>query len=167
MSKFNIRKHWWILIVAFIVLSVATINITERLMSNYQVVGILLAFGLMGIGFWRVYAIDKDRFWWAIILSLLEFTFLASQLVEHFIGTYPENEWISVLVLGIGAAITGAVVKHKVARLVLILASLITFLAAFGIAPFTPELKRVLIIVDILMAVLFLWRNRSTLVVSH
>jgi hypothetical protein len=89
---------------------------------------------------------------------------LVSQLVEHFIGTYPENEWISVLVMGIGAAITGAVAKHNAARLVLIIASLITFLAAFRIASFTTIIKGVLIAAVIFVAALFLWRNRRTLV---
>ena len=167
MSKFNVSKQWWVLLIAFVFMSVIAIPITEHLIPNYQDIGILMAFGIMGLGFLGVYSIDKNRFWWAIILCLLEFTFLASQLVEHFIGTPSKNVWASVLVLGIGSAIIGAVVKHRWIRYLFISASLITFFVVIAIAPITTTLRVFLIAMGILLIALFMWRNRNSLAKSE
>ena len=68
-----------------------------------------------------------------------------------------------MLVIGVGAAIIAAVLKRANAKLVLVVVAMFAFLVGLAMAPFTPVLKGVLIAADILVTVLFLWRNRSTL----
>jgi len=90
------------------------------------------------------------------------FTLLAAALSDYFVGTDPGNDWISVLVMGLGTAIIGAVLKRKDAKRVLITVSMFSFLVGIAMAPFTIVLKGILIAVDILVAVFFMRRNRST-----
>ena len=162
MAKFNAQKYWWMVIIVVAVVGIAAISITEQWMSDYQDIGAFLAFGLIGVGFCWVYSINRERLWWAIIPGLGLFTLLAAVLSDYFVGTDPENDWISVLVMGLGTAIIGAVLKRKDAKRVLITVSMFIFLVGIAMAPFTIVLKGILIALDILVAVFFMKRNRST-----
>jgi len=71
-----------------------------------------------------------------------------------------------VLVIGLGAAIIGAVLKRKDAKSVLIIVAMFAFMVGIAMAPITIVLKGVLIVADILVAVFFLWRSRSTPAIS-
>ena len=163
MSQFNAQKHWWIVIIAVAVMAIAALVITDQWMPAYGALGMVLALGLIGAGFCWVYSINTERLWWAIIPGLGALTVLAAVLPDYAIGTDPKNDWINVLVIGVGAAIIAAVLKRANAKLVLVVVAMFAFLVGLAMAPFTPVLKGVLIAADILVTVLFLWRNRSTL----
>ncbi|MCJ7446245.1 MAG: hypothetical protein MUO72_00990 [Bacteroidales bacterium] len=77
-------------------------NIDYRTMDAVcQDIGAFLVFGLIGIGFCWGYSTNRERLWWTIIPDLGLFTLLAAVLSDYFVGTDPENDWISVLVMGL------------------------------------------------------------------
>ena len=166
MAGFNAQKHWCMVIVAAAVLGVAAIQITEQWMPDYSVIGDLLFFALIGAGFCWVYSVNRERLWWAIIPGLLSLTMLVAILADALIGTDPTNDWISVLIMGIGAAIVGAVLKRTGAKFVLMIVAMFTFLVGFVMAPFPWALKGVLIAAEVLLFGYYLWRNRGALTKS-
>ena len=167
MAGFNAQKHWWIVIVAVAVLGVAVLTITDQGMPGNSVIGGLLFFALIGAGFCWVYSVNRERLWWAIIPGLLSLTMLVAILADALIGTDPANDWISVLIMGIGAVIVGAVLKRADARRVLMFAAMITLFVGITMGPFPLALKGVLIAADVLIFGFYAWRNRSTLVKSR
>jgi len=167
MAGFNAQKHWWVVIVAVAVLGIAALLITDQGMPGNSVIGGLLFFALIGGGFCWVYSVNRERLWWAIIPGLLSLTMIVAILSDALIGTDPENDWIAVLILGIGAVIVGAVLKRPDARFALIFSAMITLLVGIAMAPITLALKIVLIAVDVLGFGFYAWRNRSTLTKSR
>jgi predicted membrane protein len=131
-------------------------------MIKIQAYGIIGLFNLLISGFCWVYSTNRERLWWAIIPGLGLFTLLAAVLSDYFIGTDPQNDWINVLVMGLGAAIIGVVLKRKEAKHVLIVVSMFIFLVGIAMAPFTIVLKGILIVINILVAVFFMKHNLST-----
>jgi hypothetical protein len=166
MSKFNTQKNWWIVVIVVTAVGIATKLITDQWTPNAEAIGDFLSLGLIGAVFCWAYSINRERLWWAIIPGLGVFTLLAALLADYFIGTDPENDWISVLVIGIGAAIIGAVLKRKDAKLVLYVVAMFAFFVGILMAPSTTILKIILIVVDILIVGFFVWRNRNTPVKS-
>ena len=160
MAKFNAQKHWWVVIVAAAVVGVAAILITEQWVPGYGDVGGLLFFGFIAAGFCWVYSINRERLWWAIIPGLGVFVFLVALLTDLFIGTDPENDWLNVLVIGIGAVIIAAVLKRRDAKRVLIIVAMFALLVGIAMAPLTPVLKGVLIAADVLAVGFFIWRKK-------
>jgi len=163
MAGFNAQKHWWIVIVAVAVLAVAGLQITDQWMPENSVIGAFLFFALIGAGFCWVYSINRERLWWAIIPGLLSFAMLVALLSDAFVGTDPANDWISVLIMGVGAAIVGAVLKRPNARLGLVFAAMITLLVGIAMAPITLALKAVLIAADVVGFGFYAWRNIGVL----
>ena len=163
MAKFNRQKHWWIVIIALVVIGLGITSITNQWMPHYQTLGDSLAFGLIGIGFCWVYSINRERLWWAIIPGLALFTLLAAILSDLLIGTDPENDWIGVLVIGVGALIIAAVLRRMDARLVLLIVAMFSFLVGIAMAPISWALKGILIAADVLALVFYVWRKRDTL----
>ena len=161
MAKFNAQNYWWIVVIAFAVVGVAAKLVTDQWIPGFKVVGDFLVLALIGASFCWAYSIDRERLWWAIIPGLGALTLLGAGGADFF-GTDPQNDWMSVLVIGIGAAIIGAVLKRTDAKLVLVIVAMFVFLVGFAMAPITIELKGILIAADILVAVFFLWRIRST-----
>ena len=160
MANFNAQRHWWIVVVALAVVGIAGMEITDQWMPDNSIIGPFLLLGLIGAGFCWVYSIDKERLWWAIIPGLGAFTLLATLLSDILVGTDPENDWLNVLVIGIGAAIIAAVLKRLDAKQVLIIVAMFTFLVGIAMAPLTTVLKVVLIAADILVAAFILLRMR-------
>ena len=117
-----------------------------------------LVLGLIGIAFCLAYSIKRELLWWAIIPGLGAFTLLAAILSELVVGTDPKNDWINVLVIGIGTAVIAAVLKRPNAKVVLIIVAMFTFLVGIAMAPLATILKGVLIAADILVALFFVWR---------
>ena len=166
MPGFNFQKHWWVVIAVVAVLGVAAIQITEQWFPGNTLIGAFLFFALIGAVFCWVYTVNRERLWWAIIPGILCLTVLVAMLSDLWIGTDPENDWIGVLILGIGAAIVAAVLKRPDARFVLAFVTMITLLVGFAMGPFSWALKVVLIAVDVLGFGFYAWRKSSALVKS-
>ncbi|HJW89996.1 MAG TPA: hypothetical protein VJ436_05095, partial [Anaerolineales bacterium] len=160
------QKHWWVVIAVVAVLGVAAIQITEQWFPGNTLIGAFLFFALIGAVFCWVYTVNRERLWWAIIPGILCLTVLVAMLSDLWIGTDPENDWIGVLILGIGAAIVAAVLKRPDARFVLAFVTMITLLVGFAMGPFSWALKVVLIAVDVLGFGFYAWRKSSALVKS-
>lgn len=163
MAKFDAQKQWWLVVVVAGLVGIAAMLIFDQWLPAYRLIGTILMLGLIGAAFCWAYAVNSERQWWAIIPGLGAFTFLAALLADALIGTDPADDWVSVLVLGIGAVIIAAVLKRTNARFVLVVVAVITFFVGILMSPATPLLKGILVAVDFLLAVFYLWRNRKAL----
>jgi hypothetical protein len=163
MAKFDAKKQWWWVVIAAGVVGIAAMVIIDRWLPDLQPIGMILMLGLIGAAFCWAYAVDKERQWWAIIPGLAAFTFLAALLADAVIGTDPANDWVGALVLGAGAVIIAAVLKRVNARFVLVVVAVITLFVGILMSPATPLLKGILVAVDFLLAIFYLWRNRKAL----
>jgi hypothetical protein len=159
MSQFNVHRNWWMVIAVTAAVGIAVIWITEQLLPEYKDVGAFLAFGLLGAAFCWVYANNKERLWWAIIPGLGLFTLLAAVLVAALTTKdKDESSWPGVLMLGIGAAIIGAVLKRADAKFILYVVAMFIFVTAAAMIPIPWLLRGVLIAVVVLGSGFYLWR---------
>ncbi len=161
MAKFNAQKHWWIVVIVLAAVGIVADLTMDQLMPGYEALAYPIALGLTGVGFCWAYSVSKDRLWWAIIPGLALLTLLAAGLADLLFGTDPSNDWISVLVIGIGALIIAAVLKRKDARLVLLIVAMFAFLVGIAMAPMALPLKGILIAVEVLAFVVYAWRTRG------
>jgi hypothetical protein len=159
--KFNAQKHWWVVIVAIGVITTALYLIAEQWFPALIPISAFLTMGLLGAGFCWAYAIDKEKQWWAIIPSLALFIILIISVAVYTIGVETKDQWINVLALGVGAAIIGAVLRRKPAKLTLYIIALFIFLVGILMSPVAILLKVLLIAVDVLILGYFAWRNRT------
>ncbi len=159
MSKFNAKKQWWVVIAAIGIITTAFFLIAEQWFPNLQPLSAFLTMGLLGAGFCWVYALDQEKHWWAIIPGLALLIILVITLAVYFIGIETKDQWINVLALGVGAAIIGAVLKRKPAKLTLYIIALFTLLVGILMSPVATLLKVLLIVVDAGLLGYFAWRN--------
>lgn len=163
MARFDVQKYWWIFILIVGAIAVAILAMTQQWLPDYQNASALLAFGLVGISFYWAYLTDKERRWWAIIPGLSLLALIAAIISDYVLGTDPKNDWINVLVLGIGVLFIGIVVKRIDAKFVLFTISMFIFLVGIAMSPLNWFLKSALIAVDILVLAYYRWSNRNTL----
>ena len=160
MANFNVQKHWWIVVVALAVVGIAGMEITDQWLPDYSIVGAFLLLGLIGAGFCWAYSIDRERLWWAIIPGLAAFTLLAAVLSDMVVGPEPKNDWINVLVMGVGTAIIGVVLKRPSAKFVLYVVAAFMFLIGILMMTWLPlVLRAVLVVVGIVLAFFLLGRG--------
>lgn len=153
MVHFNAQKQWWLVISTIVVVGIAVLLISEQWLPQHKPIGFIGALGLVGAGFYWVYSIDREHLWWAVIPGLSAFTLAAAALADQLIGTDPQNDWSSVLVIGFGTAIIAAVLKRRDAKQVLIVVSVISLLVGILMAPIAAALKIGLVAVDLLVGV--------------
>ena len=118
-----------------------------------------LVLGLVGIVFCGLYFYRKELLWWAIIPGLAAFTLLAAILSEMVVGTAPKSDWVNVLVLGVGAAIIGLVLKRQMPKFVLYVIA--AFMFIIGILMMTSlliVLRLALVAVVIVLAFFLIGR---------
>jgi hypothetical protein len=161
MTKFDIRKNWWIVPVVVGVLAVAAFVIIDRLFPSLGWLSAIIVLGLLGASFLWVYFTDRKGLWWAIIPALGLFTLLAAVLVDLLTGTETSNDWINVLVIGAGAALMAWVLKRKNARTTMIIVAIITIFVGILMAPLSILWKCILVAVDILVGGYCLWLARK------
>jgi hypothetical protein len=118
-----------------------------------------LVLGLVGIVFCGLYLYRKELLWWAIIPGLAAFTLLAAGLADMVIGTAPRNDWLNVLVMGVGTTIIGLVLKRPSAKFVLYVIAAFMFLIGIAMTPLTIIPKAALIVAGIALAFFLLGRG--------
>ena len=76
------------------------------------------------------------------------------------VGTEPKNDWINVLVMGVGTAIIGWVLKRPTAKFVLYVIAAFMFLIGIMMMTWLPIIVRgVLLVVGIVLAFFLLGRG--------
>jgi len=118
---------------------------------------VMIASGLIGIAFCVVFAIDKERFWWAIIPGLGAFTLIAAMLTDAAIGTDPENDWASVLVIAAGTGGIAMVVRRPDARRVLAIVAVFALTIGVLMTPIEVFIKAFLALLIVVAAAIMLW----------
>ena len=161
MSKSKIQPYWWLVVVATLVLVAAFFFNIKDWYPAYEAILFFLGMALLGAGFCWMYLTDKAGNWWALIPGLSLFTILAAGAADLIFGTDPKNDWINVLVLGLGTAIIGVLLKRRSAKLVLYVVAMFCFMVGILMSPAVIWLKIVLVAVDLAVAVYFLWRIRK------
>ena len=152
MAESRMQKYWWVVLVVGGVAALAAMLIVATWYPGSELVGAFVAFGLLGAAFLWVHAIDRERFWWAIIPGLGALTLMAGMLLDLAIGTESKYDYLDVAVLGIGATIIGLVLKRLDAKMVLYVVAAFAFGVSIAMSPLTIALKVVLIAVEIAAA---------------
>lgn len=163
MTNFSVQKQWWIVVAAATIIGTAAVIIADLWLPDWQTVGGFLFFGLVGVSFCWAYSLDRERLWWAIIPGLGALSFLAAGLADIWYGRDPGNDWLSVLILGIGTALIGALLRRVDAKRVLVIVAMFLFIVGIAMAPLGTTLTFVLIGVTILAAAAALWRGPGML----
>lgn len=161
MGKYSARKYWWVVIAVIAIFTIAFFLIAEQWLPGLQPLSAFLTMGLLGAGFCWVYAIDREKHWWAIIPGLSLLFILIISVTAYFLGIGTKDQWINVIALGLGAVILGAVLKRRSAKLTLYIIALIVLLVGILMSHAAPILKGILIVVDVLILGYFAWRNRT------
>jgi hypothetical protein len=143
------------------VITIAFDLIAEQWFPSLQPLSAFITMGLLGVGFCWVYAIDKQKHWWAIIPGLALLVILIGSLISFLAGIQTKDQWINVLEMGAGAAIIGAVLKRRPAKLTLYIVAFFIFLVGILMPPLATLLKLLLIVVDALIFGYLAWRNRN------
>jgi len=119
-----------------------------------------LVLGLVGIVFCGLYLYKKELLWWAIIPGLAAFTLLAAGLSDVVIGSEPRNDWLNVLVMGVGTMIIGLVLKRQTPKFVLYVIAAFMFLIGILMMTFLPLVARgALVVVGIALAFFLIGRG--------
>jgi len=118
---------------------------------------VVLVCALIGIAFCVVFAIDKERFWWAIIPGLGAFTLMAAMLADAAIGTDPENDWASVLVIAAGTGGIAMVLQRPDARRVLAIVAVFALTIGILMTPMDIAIRVILALVVVVAAAVSLW----------
>ncbi len=158
MAKKGLHKYWWVIVVVAGVLGIAAMLIADKWFPDHMLLTTCLSFALIGASFCAVYAIDTKKNWWAIIPGLALFTLLIAGVADHFIGTDPQNDWISVLIIGAGAAVIGIVLKQQKAKIVLHIVALFGLGIGISMSPFAWWIKGTAIAVVVILYGFFIWR---------
>jgi len=159
MGSFNARRYWWAVVVLAVVIGIAA----AVSLDAYQGIGGFILFGLVGASFCWAYSIDQERLWWAIIPGLGALTLMTAMIVGTFVETNTESNWAAILVAGVGAYITGMVLRRIDAKVVLYVVSGFFIIIGIAYIPVVWVIKGVLIAAVVLAAVYLMWSNREAL----
>ena len=161
MVESRVSKYWWAVVATVSVIAVALIAAFDRWAPTAAATGTAVALSLMGASFLWAYATDAAERWWAIIPGLSLFTVVAAIGADALVGTDPSNDWASVLVIGVGAAVIGAALNRPSAKSVLYIVAAFSLGVGALMAPMSTPLKVVFVVVDVVVAVVVLRANRG------
>lgn len=124
---------------------------------------IYTAVGLAVVGavFSGVYVLDRERRWWSIIPGLAAFTLAAALVADAFIETDPANDWASVLVISVGAAVTSLVLRRIDARRILAIVAAFALVVGILMSPLEVTMKVVVLALIAVIVAIVAWGNRS------
>ena len=149
MSESGIRKYWWLILVVGCGAAVAALVIGDALLTPTQMFPVfLVAFSLVAVAFLWVYALDRERFWWAVIPGLSAVTFMATGATDQIVGQGSDFDWINVAVIGVGAAVIGLVLERIDAKTVLYIVAAFALGISVLMSPLAIALKIALVVVD-------------------
>jgi hypothetical protein len=138
------KKSSWIVPLVACLAAVGVLVVWDTWFSPTPPIAGLIAFALVAVGFLYTYLSDRERMWWAIIPSLSAVSLIGALTADLVVGTDPSNDWASVVVFGIGMALTGVVLKRVDAKSVLYTIATITLGVAALMAPIAVAMKVVL-----------------------
>lgn len=161
MAKKQSQITWLVVLVVVVVLVTAAILLGKKWLPGQEALVLMLSLGALGAAFCWVYYTDRVERWWAIIPGLALLTIIAAILVDVLTGTSTKNDWLNVLVVGVGAAIISWVLQRKSARLTPAIVSVITLVVGAAMMPLTLLLKGAVIALLVLVGGYTLWRMRK------
>ncbi len=158
MAKLSTKKYWWVVVVVIGVLAMVAMGISGKWMPKYTDIVMYIGMALIGSSFLWAYAIDTKKNWWAIIPGLAIFVLLIAVLADIFIGIDTTNDWINLLITGVGVVVIALVVRHKNAKITLHIVALFCLCIGFAMAPFTWLIKGITIGVVAIAYGFLIWR---------
>lgn len=163
METSAVKRSSWIVPVIASVGALGVLVVWSTWFSPVPPLAGFIAFALVAIGFLYAYLSDRDRMWWAIIVSLSAASLIGALAADVLVGTDPSNDWANVTVFGIGMAITGVVLKRTDAKTVLYVIAMISLGVAALMAPIAVWLRVVLAVVAVAVFLFVIIRTRGTL----
>ena len=161
MSEDWTQKYWWVVVALVAAIAIAVSMATNLSEQPRQAIGASVALGLVAAAFLWAWVSDKEGRWWAIIPCLGALTLVAALATDLLIGTDPSNDWASVGVIGIGAAITGMVVKRLDARMALYVVAAFAIGISVLMSPLAVVWKGVLVVLDVVIAAIVVYRTNA------
>jgi len=94
------QKNWWALIPGFALLGLGIMIGFDLVAPTYaESLGAPIFMGSLGLGFWAIYAVQREQ-WWAIIPGGVMMSIAAMIFLEE---TFPGPEWVGVMFWGMAA----------------------------------------------------------------
>ena len=153
MSESDTHGYWWLIIVIGCGAAVAGLVIGDALLTPAQMFPVfLVAFGVVAVTFLWVYALDRERFWWAVIPGLSAVTLMAMGATDWIVGKGDSYDYINIAVMGVGTAVIGLVLKRLDAKMTLYVIAAF----AFGISILMSPLA--LVAVEIAVSAFLIYR---------
>jgi hypothetical protein len=140
----QVKKSSWIVPLVACLAAIGVLVVWDTWYAPAPPIAGFIAFALVAVGFLYTYLSDTERMWWAIIPSLSAVSLIGALAADLVVGTDPSNDWASVVVFGIGMALTGVVLKRVDAKSVLYTIATISLGVAALMAPIAVVLKVVL-----------------------
>ena len=163
MSESGIQRYWWLIVVIGCGVVVAGLVIGDALLTPTQMFPVfLVALAVVAVAFLWVYALDRERFWWAVIPGLSAVTLMAMGTADWIVGKDSSYDYINVAVMGVGAVVIGLVLKRLDAKMTLYVIAAFAFGISILMSPLALALKLALVAVEIAVSALIVYRvNRG------
>ncbi len=159
MSDSGMHRYWWLIPVIGCGAAVAGLVIGDALLTSTQMFPVFLAaFGVVAVAFLWVYALDRERFWWAVIPGLSAVTLMAMGAADWIVGKGDSYDYINVAVMGVGAVVIGLVLKRLDAKMVLYVIAAFAFGISILMSPLTLALRLALVAVEIAVSAFVVYR---------
>jgi hypothetical protein len=157
----QVKKSSWIVPLVACLAAIGVLVVWDTWFSPTPPIAGFIAFVLVAVGFLYAYLSDRDRMWWAIIPSLSAVSLIGALGADLAVGTDPSNDWASVVVFGVGMAITGAVLKRTDAKTVLYVIAMFSLGIGALMAPIAVWLRIALAAASLVVWLYVIARTRG------
>ena len=163
METSTLKKSSWIVPIVASAAALGVLVVWRTWFSPVPPLAGFIAFALVALGFLYAYLSDRERMWWAVIVSLSAASLIGALAADVLVGTDPSNDWASVTVFGIGMAITGMVLRRTDAKTVLYIIAMISLGVAALMTPIAVWMRVVLAALAVAVFLYAIARTRGGL----
>jgi hypothetical protein len=155
------KRNWWIVLVVAAILALAVTLIQQKWLPDYDFFAFLIIFLILGLAFYWVYTIDKEKLWWALIPALAMVVILVTGIVAYLTPKDASNSSpYGVVAMGLGVTVMGLILKRPMVKFVMYVIAMIVLLVGILMLPLNTLWTIVLIVLEILLLGALAWRTQ-------